>query len=118
MKINPDKIILFDYRIDTKKNREIIAKKFNKILDKSKYHYSTYDYFKNYKFKISKGEYLCVLEITDVTSREVEDNIIEKIELEDGNKYVFHIMFINYNRLPEQGSDDYYYYLDLLKSYR
>lgn len=119
MKIKPSRIVIFDYRIDNDDNREIIAKKFNKALDVHKYKYSAYDYFDEYKFKITNNnEYLCVLEISDAAIHEVEDTISKDIELSDGNKYKFTITFINYNKITNFGSEKYNYYLDLLKSYR
>ena len=52
--IKPSRIMMFDYRFDTEDNRKNIAKILNSKLDKEKYKYSTYAYFDNFKFKLSK----------------------------------------------------------------
>ena len=116
--IKPSRIMMFDYRFDTDEDKKNIAKILNSKLDKEKYKYSTYAYFDNFKFKLINNEYLCVLEIFDVTTKDIEDNVEAMIELSDGNLYKFHIMFINYNRLSNQNEEKYKYYLNLLNQYR
>lgn len=116
--IKPSKIIMFDYRFDTEVDKDEIAKAFNEALDKNKYKYSTYAYFDNFKFKLVNDEYLCVLEIFDVASKDIEDSIELRIKMSNGVKYNFHLMFINYNRLSYQTEEKYEYYLNLLNQYR